>query len=278
MTPQAAHVRSCMRPLGITATGMTAKRPRLRGVKAVVFDLYGTLLISSAGAPSQEPLPDMEGWPGSGIRLREVIEDHHRRAREAGLDHPEVEIREVWGEVLNSLGGASISRQEIEWLILRHECRVHPTWPMPGAPELLIRLREAGFLLGIVSNAQFYTLALIEGLFGGTLDDLGFHPQLRVFSYEIGEGKPSSRLFLRLVEEAAALGVAAEEIFYLGNDFSKDVLPARAAGMRTGWFAGDRASFRSGAIPVEEAAELADAVITHLDQVPELFLDGPLSP
>ncbi len=275
MSDHAAYVRATMRPLEVAETGMAAKLPRLAGIRAVVFDLYGTLLVSSAGGAPPGRAPDAEGLPGSGRLLGEAIRRHQEeRRRRKGIVHPEVEIREVWADVLADLGEPPRPREEIEWLVLRHECRVHPTWPMPGAAEVLRELRGAGFLLGIVSNAQFYTLPMVEGLFGGDLDALGFHPELRVFSYEAGEGKPSAALFGRLVERAATLGIAPGEMFHLGNDFRKDVLPARAAGLRTGWFAGDAASFRSGGVPEAAAAEIADAVVVDLAQVPGLFQGG----
>ena len=142
---------------------------------------------------------------------------------------------------------------------------------MPGAIELLGELRARGLVIGIISNAQFYTLPVMEGVFGAGLDDLGFHPDLRLFSFEEGEGKPSSRLFEALREKAAAHGIAASEIFYLGNDWKKDVLPARAAGFRTGLFAGDVRSLRLGEVTEEEAWESVDAVITDLAEVSGLF-------
>jgi putative hydrolase of the HAD superfamily len=107
----------------------------------------------------------------------------------------------------------------------------------------------------------------MEGLFGAGLDDLGFHPDLRVFSFEEGEGKPSLRLFETLRESAVALGIAASEIFYLGNDWKKDVLPARSVGFRTGLFAGDVRSLRLGEVTEEGAWASVDAVVTGLAQV-----------
>jgi putative hydrolase of the HAD superfamily len=203
--------------------------------------------------------------------LGKAIVLHHERRRAAGVAFPEVEIREVWAEALAAGGFPVPAGDELERLILRYECRVHPVWPMPGARALLETLRARGLLLGIISNAQFYTLPVMEGVFGAGLDDLGFHPDLRLFSFEEGEGKPSLRLFEALREKAAAFGIAAHEILYLGNDWKKDVLPARAAGFRTGLFAGDVRSLRLGEVTEEEAWESVDAVITSLEQVAGCF-------
>jgi putative hydrolase of the HAD superfamily len=264
-------VRATMRPLAVAPAGMAPKLSRLEGIRAVVFDLYGTLLISDAGGERSGPEPDPEGLPGMGDLLGKTIVLHHERRRAAGVAFPEVEIREVWAEALAAGGFPVPMREELERIILEHECRVHPVWPMPGAIELLGELRARGLVIGIISNAQFYTLPVMEGVFGAGLDDLGFHPDLRLFSFEEGEGKPSLRLFEALREKAAVHGIAASEIFYLGNDWKKDVLPARAAGFRTGLFAGDVRSLRLGEVTEEEAWETADAVITSLEQVAGCF-------
>jgi len=267
MSPLVEHVRATMKPLAAEPAGMAPKLPRLEGIRAVVFDLYGTLLISDAGGERSGPEPDPEGMPGLGDRLEKTIALHHERRRAEGVAFPEVEIREVWAEAMAAGGFPVPSREELERIILEQECRVHPVWPMPGAIELLGDLRARGMVMGIISNAQFYTLPVMEGLFGGSLDDLGFHPDLRVFSFEDGEGKPSLRLFETLREKAAALGIAASEIFYLGNDWKKDALPARAVGFRTGLFAGDVRSLRLGGVGEEEAWESVDAVVTGLEEV-----------
>lgn len=271
MSPLVEHVRATMKPLAVEPAGMAPKLPRLEGIRAVVFDLYGTLLISDAGGERSCPEPDPEGMPELGDGLRKTIARHHKRRRAEGVPFPEVEIREVWAEAMAAGGFPVPGREDLERIILEHECRVHPVWPMPGAIELLGDLRARGMVMGIISNAQFYTLPVMEGLFGAGLDDLGFHPDLRVFSFEEGEGKPSLRLFETLRDSAAALGIDPSEIFYLGNDWKKDVLPARAVGFRTGLFAGDVRSLRLGGVGEEEASASADAVVTGLEQVAGCF-------
>lgn len=267
MSDLVEHVRATMRPLAVVPAGMTPKLPRLVGIRAVVFDLYGTLLISDAGGERSGPEPDPEGLPGMGDRLVRTIARHHERRRAEGVAFPEVEIREVWAEALAAGGFAVPAGEELERLIVEHECRVHPVWPMPGAIELLGELRGRGLVLGIISNAQFYTLPVMEGLFGAGLDVLGFHPDLRVFSFEEGEGKPSLRLFEKLREKAAACGIDAHEILYLGNDWKKDIVTSRAVGFRSALFAGDARSLRLGGVGEEEARETADAVVTGLGEV-----------
>jgi putative hydrolase of the HAD superfamily len=271
MSPLAELVRESLRPLPVAPTGLSPKLPRLDGIRAVVFDLSGTLLVSAAGG---EPVHDDGATgnpPGFEAAFWDSVRARQERKRAAGIAHPEVDIREVWADVLARLGEPGPEAAVLEERALRHECHLNPAWPMPNAEFILDALRESGFLLGIISNAQFYTLPVMEGLFGRDFDGLGFHPRLRVFSFEVGEGKPSPRLFARLLEEAFALGVAPEEILYVGNDFHKDILRGRAAGFRTALFAGDLRSLRLGGVPVEEAVATADAVLTDLAQIRDVL-------
>jgi putative hydrolase of the HAD superfamily len=141
-------VRATMTPLAVAPAGMIPKLPRLEGIRAVVFDLYGTLLVSDAGGERSGPEPDPEGLPGMGDLLGKTITLHHERRRAEGVAFPEVEIREVWAEALAAGGFPVPAGDELERLIFRYECRVHPVWPMPGARALLETLRAITALPG----------------------------------------------------------------------------------------------------------------------------------
>jgi len=283
----AAYVRATLRPLSPDPTGVAPKLPRLQGIEAVVFDVYGTLLVSAAGDISlvgegasfaaMERALDESGVrvavdPARLVEAYDAALHEQREARRAeGVDHPEVDIREVWERILAEHGaGESPDRDRVERIALGYECAVNPTWPMPRAAETIAALRAAGLALGIVSNAQFYTPAVLHGLLDGTPDELGLDPDLMVYSFREREAKPSIRLFRRLAAAAAGKGIPPERVFYLGNDLGKDVLPASAAGFRTGLFAGDRRSLRTGEKGMAAAAECADAVLTDLPQVWEV--------
>ncbi len=311
----AAYVRETMRPLFPSEPGLAAKLPELPGIKAVVFDIYGTLIISGAGeicaagtgGPGVEggshnrsraemdaiginatkPQRDEEesglaavdfareelGEKGEGFFrvYQETIFRHQEKQRLFGVAFPEVDIREVWVDTLSVLGLPPREAEAIDDLAVRFECAVNPVWAMPGAGEVIEKVRRSGLKMGIISNAQFYTLSVMEGLFGTTLDGLGFDPSLRVFSFQVREGKPSRLLFDELAEKAGEGGIEPGQIFYLGNDMTKDVLPARTTGFRTGLFAGDAGSLRLGVYSAAEAESLADAVITDLAQIPRLL-------
>jgi len=277
----AAYIRKTMRSMRPIPTGFAPHLPPIAGISAVVFDIYGTLLISAAG--DIEPAGEHEREGDSildefGVSpayfdelYQSTVRRHQAERRMHGIEYPEVEIREVWAEVLESLGLTLEDAASVEEVALRYECGRNPVWTMPGAGRAIRAIHASGKKLGIISNAQFYTLPVIEGLFGASLEGMGFDPDLQVFSYREREGKPSRRLYESLAQRAALSSIAPEAIFYLGNDMTKDILPAREVGFRTGLFAGDARSLRLGGLTADEASATADAVITDLAQLPGLF-------
>ncbi len=277
----AAYIRRTMRPMRPIPTGVAPHLPAMPGISAVVFDIYGTLLISAAGdiEPAGEDEREVDSILDEfGVSpayfddlYQSTVRRHQAERRMHGIEYPEVEIREVWAEVLESLCLTPENGASVEEVAMRYECGRNPVWTMPGAGRAIRSIHASGKKLGIISNAQFYTLPVIEGLFGASLEGMGFDPDLQVFSYREREGKPSPRLYESLAQRGALSGIAPEAIFYLGNDMIKDILPAREVGFRTGLFAGDARSLRLGGLTADEASATADAVITDLAQLPGLF-------
>jgi len=250
-------------------------------IEAVVFDIYGTLIISAAGdislAGEASPVSAMVAALGhAGISLdaeaglvtyRQVIAEHQKLTLESGTEYPEVEIREVWKDVLSKLGKEGVSTATVEEVALIFECAANPVWPMPELKPVLEGLREKGLTLGIVSNAQFYTKYMFPAFLGNTLEELGFDKRLMVYSYELKEGKPSRRLYAELVNR----GVTPARTLYIGNDMLKDVWPSSQEGFNTVLFAGDNRSLRWRKNDERLKDCQPDAVITSLSQIDSLL-------
>lgn len=257
---------------------------RLPGIRAVIFDVYGTLFISASGdislvqqgGATAALLTVLRGagmqWPegagDAGDALLALIRASHASDHARGIDFPEVDIRDIWAGLLRlAMPERVVSPALIEALALRYEMLVNPVWPMPGVRQLLASLRRRGFALGILSNAQFYTGLLFEHFLGHPADALGFDQSLCVWSYLEGRGKPSQELFDSMAGALRRLGMEAGEALYVGNDMRNDILPAARAGMRTALFAGDARSLRLREHPADAIA--ADVIITGLDQIGE---------
>ena len=139
---------------------------------------------------------------------------------------------------------------------------------MPDAQPVIEELHRRGLVLGIVSNAQFYTPLLFEAFFLQSTEQLGFDPDLSFFSYQHRQAKPGTWLYEQLVDALAARELDPAQILYIGNDALKDIHPAAQLGFRTALFAGDERSLRLR----EDHKDLLppDAVITKLRQIFEL--------
>jgi putative hydrolase of the HAD superfamily len=279
-------------PLQPLATGETARLPRLEGIRAVLFDLYGTLFISATGDISLAEAGDRDGalratLEAAGIvglprglplaeRFHEVLRAAQDRRRAEGIAFPEVEIREVWHHFLAELAADGLSfeqpsRRGLARLALDYECRVNPVWPMPSAGPTLSTLRQRGLRLGIVSNAQFYTRFMFPAFLGGALTDLGFDRESCVFSYREREGKPSTALFARVAKVLARDGIPPEAVLFVGNDRRNDLWPAARAGFHTALFAGDARSLRWREGDPDLTGVEPEAIVTDLWQIIQML-------
>jgi putative hydrolase of the HAD superfamily len=185
---------------------------------------------------------------------------------------PEVDIVEVWSNCLTRLSqeqrlDGDVTRVDLRQLAVQYEVRANPTWPMPNVRTCLEALRQRQMLLGIISNAQFFTLELFPALLGGTLDELGFEPGLQFYSYRYLRAKPGLPLYQTAAEAIDARGLRPSDVLYIGNDMLNDILGATQVGFRTGLFAGDARSLRWRETDQRVAGLEPDLVITDLEQV-----------
>jgi len=289
MTTLLDKIKKLSRPMEPIPTDLPIRlHPPIDGIEAVLFDLYGTLLISGSGdvgtaaaVNSAEALTqslavsgyegelDQAGTAGKDLLVTEIAR-WHTAAKETGIEYPEVEISRVWKKVLEQLQKASLLKpdddlEKIRRLAVEYEGRVNPVWPMPGALETIRFFRARGLRLGIVSNAQFYTPIIIEALFGKTLAEFGFDEALCVFSYKELRAKPSIELFKKLEDQ-----IDLSKTIYVGNDMLNDIWTAQQAGCRTALFAGDQRSLR---LREEEKCCKGlepDAIIDDLKQITEM--------
>ncbi len=269
-------IKELSNPLEPIATGVSPQLPRLEGIKAVVFDIYGTLLISASGdislaSEGSRGQAAIDACEAVGIQTDqsgdEIVDSllHAVKKSHASSDtkYPEVEIRDCWREVL----GKDLPDERIEPFAVQYECRVNPIWPMPNLKEILSLLNESETKLGIVSNAQFYTPLAFEPLSGKSLTDWQFSALLCHWSYEMRQAKPGTQLYENCRDAAESIGILPEEILYVGNDMRNDVWPASLVGFRTALFAGDKRSLRLREDDPNVSSIKPDVVLTDLIQI-----------
>jgi putative hydrolase of the HAD superfamily len=284
------RIRTLTSPLTPQPTGMHARLRSLAGIRAVLFDVYGTLVISGSGDigltrrdagpdPLRDALAaaglDVAGLPqglDAAAALVRAIESSHRRSREQGVDYPEVDILSVWAELLTGLGLA-VDAASVQRVAVEYELRSNPVWPMPGLAELLAALAARPLVVGIVSNAQFYTPLMLHAFLGRDLAAAGVDPACCAWSYRHGVGKPSLGIYRPALDALRdRYSITPGQVLYIGNDIRNDIWPADRLGCRTALFAGDARSLRLREDDERLSDVKPDRVVTALGQIHQQIL------
>jgi putative hydrolase of the HAD superfamily len=270
-----------------------SKSQSLTDIRAVLFDVYGTLfnywkpefrhendkqaalLACFAKTISrfamERFLKEMNPQEAPEKTLMDLyhglIALKHDLAREKHTEFPEVKIEEIWNMIFLMLKRrgytispefAGIGNAGIENIIMESDfvrCVAYyynfhslGRGLYPGVSDALGRLNQDNMLLGIVSNAQFYTpvdlTLFLRDQSAGAIDDATrlFEPDLLFFSYEYGVSKPNPVLFRKLFDALYEFQILPSQVLFVGNDLSADIKPAQDAGMKTAFFTGDKES------------------------------------
>ncbi len=176
-----------------------------RRYRAVAFDLWETLIDwdRDAAAALATEVDALVGG-GFGARWSRSTTRYNAPIRVA----------------LSEAGVPERLHDEICALRLRHH-RVALV-PRPGAVATLRRLREDGYLLGLITVcSEDIEVLWPESEFAGLFD-------AEVFSSDVGFSKPDPRIYLRCCE---LLGVEPAEAVFVGDGANDELAGARRVGM-----------------------------------------------
>lgn len=287
MNAYAEIIERNSRPLEPIPTETKPHLYALSNIKAVLFDVYGTLLVSGSGdvgVAMQMTKADALQAAMNVCEIRskigadelqeaffKAISQEHQGAKKTGTAYPEIVVEQIWGKVFAETSAAGMLATPGDFdpkrFALEFETRVNPVWPMPGLRDVLRSLRRQGYTLGIVSNAQFFTPLLVEYFLEGSLEENGIPRQNCFYSYQHRVAKPGADLYRRAAETLDTVGIAASDTLYVGNDMLNDILPASEVGMRTALFAGDRRSLRLRKDDPRMSALQPDVTLTSLSDI-----------
>ena len=180
-----------LKPLNPIPTRLQSKGGLKPPIRCLLCDLYGTLLISGSGDVGQDQLqpPPLErlsvllkhyaiSQSAEELleALREAIKSEHIKAKERGIDYPEVQIETIWQQILPSK-----AREELVRFAIEFEMVFNPVWPMPHLPELLTSCRELDIPLGIISNAPVFYPPSFRVACGRTPESIGVQRRVDLF-------------------------------------------------------------------------------------------------
>ena len=281
-----------LHPMEIISTGATPDFHRDKTIKAVIFDIYGTLLISASGdiiqdsyntsmfkkaldySGFQQLVPE-EQLMGIHRFFREEVISEKQKAREKGTLHPELNLIQIWTQTLNRAKKEGIiaftPTSDFKAFTIIFELYSNRIWPMPGLKKTLDHLKNRKYPLGIVSNAQFYTPVIMNYFLSGSLKDDEFidyfEKDLSVFSYKLLFGKPDPCIYRELLIPLNSRELTPQDVLYVGNDMLKDIYAASTVGFKTCFFAGDQRAYRLRTGNSEVKGLKPDHTITELSQL-----------
>ncbi len=199
----------------------------LAGIRAVVFDAVGTLILPNPGAATvYTAVAERHGIAvdeGISERLWQRFRIEDDLDRRAGRITSEDRERERWLNIVTAaIPGAS---DDLFDELFRHFAMPTSWTVVKGAAETLENLRERGFVLALASNYDRRLESVVTGL-----PDLAPLRQRVVISSLVGYRKPAAEFFREGV--LPAVGCDAGEVLFVGDDLENDYFGAKSAGMR----------------------------------------------
>lgn len=280
----------------------------LSGIKAVTWNVYGTLLTIADGQlllqhpqairmqiAMEKTIHEFNMWnamtrrPGQPWeyflpKYNDAVEDAKLTANCAKGDFPEVNSGQVWAKLLELLSRKDYQYDEerygdwdeyAEKVAFFFQLCLQGCQAAPHALQVLTDVAAAGFQQGLLAEAQPYTLAqLLQCLERqGKVPPLPklFAPGCLVLTFEQGVRKPSGSLYATCRERFAELEIEPGEILYVSSRLADDLAIAKQAGFRTALFAGDKLSLKASAAECKDPALKPDRLLTDLDQIPKIL-------
>lgn len=206
-------------------------------IKAIVFDLYGTLIDIETDESMEEIYRAIANFltyegidldPGTVRNLYWQIMRQQKDNRHE--NYPEISVFSIWNELLRKQAVTSSPRRKHLAQVLIKIFRGVSRKRLALYPNVRMVLEAlcAEYPLALVSDAQ-REFALPEMR---TMDLNGFFPRA-VLSSDYGFRKPDPRLFKAALD---LLKVRPKQAIYIGNDMYRDIYGAGRLGMKTIFF------------------------------------------
>ena len=281
---------------------------RLPGIKAVTWNVYGTLLRITDGdllmLPAQQirmqvalekTIQEFNMWQSMTrkagnpwehllTQYKDVLEEMQLTVPAKKGDVGQVSSTKLWRKLISRLeqkeyqydvefyGDADEFAEKVAFFF--HSC-LQGVAAMDSAALVVKAVAEAGIVQGILSDGQSFTLTQLLRAFQGTtkLPPLGrlFAAGCVVLSCDVGVKKPSRTLFATATEAFARQGLEPAEVLYVSNRWPEDLTVAKQLGFRTALFAGDKNSVQANAEELLTSELRPDRLLTELTQIRNLL-------
>ncbi len=279
---------------------------RLPDVRAVTWSAYGTLLAVGGGDlyfehPEQFVMevaldktvqefkmwPSMTRKPGQPVNYLQSIYSNllaEQQLTQGGVDkNIEINADRIWESFIRKLiqkdykfdagfyGAINEFGQKVAYFF---HANLQGTACYEGAAAALRHVADNKLHQGLVADGQSFTPVQLQR--GLALQDASVRfeelipTRFQVLSCQVGVRKPSLDLFRHALAIFSEEGISADQILHIGSRIATDVMPARRLGMKTGLFAGDKASLQATPDQLKDSASRPDVLLTQLDQIQEI--------
>jgi len=202
------------------------------GIKAILFDLYGTLAYEAVSEESfrdkaHKQLVDYLNSLGYTVKLKELLraynENLERSLNEIKGTLNELDMMCVYWRTLKDLGINPTTTLIKKCLNIFYSIEVKCMKLYPDVIPTLVNLKRAGLRLAIVSNATLR--------FEYVVSYLGLYKYFDVLmaSYKTTKVKPHPVLFMKALSH---LGVKPEESIMIGDTYETDIITAKEIGLK----------------------------------------------
>ncbi|MDR2028166.1 MAG: HAD-IA family hydrolase [Treponema sp.] len=189
----------------------------MTGIRALIFDLFFTLIDPLDLAPGQESEYSVLGMDRRDFEERNAVDYAIRGCGK---------IRDPCEMMRHILRGLDVPepllRRAAEARVERIRRAIYGVAPKNMA--LLQKLRDRGFKTALISNADVADIYHWRG------SALSRSFDAAIFSYEVGLLKPDPRIFRMALER---LGTGADQCLYVGDGGHGELRGAKEAGMTT---------------------------------------------
>jgi FMN phosphatase YigB (HAD superfamily) len=279
----------------------------LRGIRAVTWSLYGTLLRIADGrllhqhsqqfrmqVALEKTIEEFNMWhsmsrkPGAPwenmlTQYAGVLEKLQMRGTKRKGDFPEVDSSEVWWTLIGRLVKNEYSWDEsmygdIDDLSLKvayfFHMRLQGVELAEHAVDALNAVDSASVAQALLADAQPFSLVQMLRAFRqvGTLPPATlFGADSMTLSCRLGVCKPSKSLYLHALQQFQQLGISPQEVLHVGNRLRDDLAEAKRHGMRTALYAGDADSLQASKDDIRNPDIRPDRLMTDLNQIGQIL-------
>ena len=280
----------------------------LPGIRAVIWNVYGTLLRITDGEllllPTQQirmqvalekTIQEFNMWQSmtrkSGAPWEHLFTQYKDLVAEMQLtvtakkgDVGQVSSTKLWRKLISRLeqkeyaydvdfyGDPDEYAEKVAFFF--HSC-LQGVAEMDHAAAVVKAVAEAGLVQGLLADGQSFTRTQLLRAFQATTKlpqfDRLFAAGCVVLSCDVGVKKPSRTLFTTAAEAFAQQGLDPAEVLYVSSRWPDDLTVAKQTGFRTALFAGDKNSVQAPAEELLISDLRPDRLLTELTQIRNLL-------